>query len=61
MAAQVFVTPFMSPLILLKIAMEPIRSANRMVTAPREADNLSLSIKEMATMAAARIPMRRQS
>ena len=49
------ITPLTSPLIRLKIAMEAINSANKTVIAPREAFNLLLSIKEIATMEAARM------
>ena len=52
-----FSTPLTSPLIRLKIAMEAISSANNTVMAPSEAFSLSLSIREIATMDAARIAM----
>ena len=54
-AAVPLTTPLTSPLIRLKIAIEAINSANSTVMAPREVVNLLLSIKEIATIEAARI------
>ena len=55
MAVQAFVTFPVEPLILLKIAIEPSKLANKTVIAPSEADSFLLSIKEIATIAAAKI------
>ena len=56
-AVVLLITPLTIPRILLKIAMEAIKSANRTVMAPRAALNFALSIRESATNDATRIAM----
>ena len=52
---ELFTAPLTSPLILVKTDMDAINSAKRTVIAPSDADNFSLSIREIATIDAARI------
>ena len=53
-----FVEPFpLKPPSLLKAAIAPIKSANITVIAPSDAESFSLSIKEMTTIEAAKIPI----
>ena len=53
-----FVEPFpVNPPSLLNTAIAPIKSANITVIAPSDAESFSLSIKEMTTIEAAKIPI----
>ena len=54
-AVTLLTTPVTSPLILLNIAIEAIKSAKSTVIAPREAFSFLLSIRLIATMDAVRI------